>query len=80
MNGIHPDFGFTTPDQEEAAVKQKAISLSREAYVLADESKFSEIAFAKIADMKEAVIITNELDEDTKNLYMGKTTIKVVTA
>lgn len=80
VNGIHPDFGFTTPDQEEAAVKQKAISLSREAYVLADESKFSEIAFAKIADMKEAVIITNELDEDTKNLYMGKTTIKVVTA
>jgi DeoR family transcriptional regulator, fructose operon transcriptional repressor len=80
VNGIHPDFGFTTPDQEEAAVKQKAISLSREAYVLADESKFSEIAFAKIAEMKEAVIITNELDEETKNLYMGKTTIKVVTA
>ena len=39
VNGIHPQFGFTTPDQEEAMVKQKAISLSREAYVLADQYK-----------------------------------------
>ena len=22
VNGIHPQFGYTTPDQEEAAVKQ----------------------------------------------------------
>lgn len=79
VNGIHPDFGFTTPDQEEAVIKQKALSLSREAFVLADESKFSEIAFAKVADINEAAIITNELDEETKNQYMSKTTIKVVT-
>jgi DeoR family fructose operon transcriptional repressor len=80
VNGIHPDFGFTTPDQEEAVVKQKAIALSREAYILADETKFSEIAFAKIADINEAIIITNDIDEETKKQYLGKTTIKVVTA
>jgi DeoR family transcriptional regulator, fructose operon transcriptional repressor len=80
VNGLHPDFGFTTPDQEEAVVKQKAIALSREAYVLADETKFCEIAFAKIGDINEAIIITNEIDEETKNQYLGKTTIKVVTA
>src|SRR5690625_5473807 len=51
-NGIHHQFGYTTPDQEEAMIKQQAIALAREAYVLADESKFSEIAFAKIADRK----------------------------
>lgn len=79
VNGIHPQFGFTTPDQEEAVVKQKAISLSREAYVLADESKFSEIAFSKIADIHEANIITNHLEEDVKEQYLSKTTIKVVT-
>jgi DeoR family fructose operon transcriptional repressor len=79
VNGIHPDFGFTTPDQEEAIVKHKAIVLSREAYVLADESKFTEIAFAKISDINEAEIITNKIDEETKNQYLGKTIIKVVT-
>jgi DeoR family transcriptional regulator, fructose operon transcriptional repressor len=80
VNGIHPQFGFTTPDQEEALVKQKAISLSREAYILADDTKFAEISFAKIADIHEAAIITNELDVDTKELYLNRTTIKVVTA
>ncbi|MEH7332206.1 DeoR/GlpR family DNA-binding transcription regulator [Neobacillus drentensis] len=80
VNGIHPQFGFTTPDQEEAMVKQKAISLSREAYVLADNTKFAEISFAKIADIHEASIITNELEEETINQYVNKTSIKVVTA
>lgn len=80
VNGIHPQFGFTTPDQEEAAIKQHAIILSRESYVLADQSKFFEIAFAKIANLNEATIITNELDEEVKKEYAGKTNIKVVTA
>ncbi|WP_374722430.1 DeoR/GlpR family DNA-binding transcription regulator [Peribacillus tepidiphilus] len=80
VNGIHSQFGYTTPDQEEAMIKQLAISLSREAFVLSDDSKFSEIAFAKIADLHEATIITNELDPETKEQYMSKTTIKVVTS
>jgi DeoR family fructose operon transcriptional repressor len=79
VNGIHPQFGFTTPDQEEAMVKQKAISLSREAYVLADSTKFTEISFAKITDICSATIITNELEDETKEQYLNKTTIKVVT-
>jgi DeoR family transcriptional regulator, fructose operon transcriptional repressor len=80
VNGIHPQFGFTTPDQEEALIKQRAMDLSREAYVLADFSKFSEIAFAKIADIDKAVVITNEMDKETKEYYTAQTSIKVVTA
>ena len=79
INGIHPQLGFTTPDQEEAMVKQKAISLSRESYVLADSTKFSEISFAKIADIHSAAIITNELDDDSEQIYKNRTNIKVVT-
>ncbi|HEY2420814.1 MAG TPA: DeoR/GlpR family DNA-binding transcription regulator [Neobacillus sp.] len=79
VNGIHPQFGFTTPDQEEAMVKQKAISLSREAYILADSTKFAEIYFAKITDINNASIITNELEDETKEQYLTRTTIKVVT-
>jgi DeoR family transcriptional regulator, fructose operon transcriptional repressor len=78
VNGIHSQFGYTTPDPEEAMVKQLAISLSSEAYVVADESKFSEVAFAKITDLHLATIITNELDPDTKEQYHSKTKIKVV--
>lgn len=79
VNGIHPQFGYTTPDQEEAFIKQKALSLSREAFVLADESKFSEVAFAKIAELSEAPIITNTLSMEEKELFTSKTNIKVVT-
>ncbi|WP_251551495.1 DeoR/GlpR family DNA-binding transcription regulator [Neobacillus muris] len=80
VNGIHPEFGYTTPDPEEAIIKQLAISLSREAFILADESKFSEIAFAKIADLHAAAILTNELDPDIEEQYNSKTKIKVVTS
>jgi DeoR family transcriptional regulator, fructose operon transcriptional repressor len=79
VNGVHTHSGYTTPDQEEAMIKQKAISLAREAFVLADDTKFSEIGFAKIADLHEAVIITNTIDEDIKGQYLSKTSIKVVT-
>lgn len=78
VNGIHPQFGYTTPDQEEALIKQTALSLSRETIVLADGSKFSEIAFAKIAKLNEASIITNELSIESKELFTSKTNIKVV--
>jgi DeoR family transcriptional regulator, fructose operon transcriptional repressor len=80
VNGIHPEYGYTTPDQEEAMIKQKAVSLSREAFVLADDSKFTEIAFAKIGDLHQAQIITNEHEQETIELYRSKTTLKVVTA
>ncbi|WNS74583.1 DeoR/GlpR family DNA-binding transcription regulator [Bacillus sp. DTU_2020_1000418_1_SI_GHA_SEK_038] len=80
VNGIHPEAGFTTPDQEEAMIKQMAITISREAYVLADQTKFSEISFAKIADLHQASIITDQLNIENKEQYVSKTKIKVVTA
>lgn len=80
VNGIHPQFGFTTPDPEEAMVKTTAISLSREAYVLADDSKFLETAFSKIANLDEATVITNKLDTETHTHFTNHTNIKVVTS
>ncbi|MBB2479536.1 DeoR/GlpR transcriptional regulator [Bacillus sp. APMAM] len=80
VNGVHSSFGFTTPDPEEAFIKQKALQLSREAFVLADRSKFGEIAFSEIAPLSEASIITDDLDLEMHELYKQKTTIKVVTS
>lgn len=78
INGVHIEFGFTTPDSEEAILKENAIKHSREAFVLADESKFGEVSFVKVADIKSAVIITNNEMENYEE-YNKKTKVKVVT-
>ncbi|MDH2336677.1 DeoR/GlpR family DNA-binding transcription regulator [Clostridium perfringens] len=75
-NGVHHTYGLTTPDTEEAILKECAINNSRKAYVLADDSKFGEISTIKFSDINKCVIITNEKPEDTT--YDKKTDIKVV--
>jgi DeoR family fructose operon transcriptional repressor len=78
VNGVHIELGYTTPDPEEAAMKMAALQLSGEKYVLADHTKFGEIAFSKIAHLSEAKIITDEVEEDVLNPYAKNTEIKVV--
>lgn len=53
-------------------VKQTAMQLSQKAYVLADHSKLNESAFAKIAELHEAVLITDELAEEWLEPYKAK--------
>lgn len=78
VNGIHLEYGYTTPDTEEAFIKQTAMSLSREAFIVSDNTKLYETSFAKIADIHEAAIITNEHDESEWELFKEKTTVRVV--
>ncbi|MGM0844872.1 MAG: DeoR/GlpR family DNA-binding transcription regulator [Bacillota bacterium] len=77
-NGVDLDYGYTTPDPEEALIKQMAIELSQEGFVLADHSKIGEVSFSKIADLEEAVLITDQSSENIQN-YQQHTSIKVVT-
>jgi DeoR family transcriptional regulator, fructose operon transcriptional repressor len=77
INGIHLEYGCTTPDSEEAVLKEGAIKLSRESYILADESKFGEAAFIKVCDLERATIITNTKMENYEK-YLDKTIVKVV--
>lgn len=60
MNGVDPYYGLTTPDIEEASVKQKAIEHSNETYILVDQSKLGEVSFVKVADVDDCTIITND--------------------
>jgi DeoR family transcriptional regulator, fructose operon transcriptional repressor len=80
INGIHIEAGFTTPDPEEAAVKSLAISLSQKAFILADHTKFHETSFSKAAELSEAIIITDDIDDDVIYDFQDKTEIKVVTS
>ncbi|WP_186577084.1 DeoR/GlpR family DNA-binding transcription regulator [Aquibacillus kalidii] len=78
VNGIHLDFGYTTPDPQEAAVKALAVNLGQKVYVLADASKFQEVTFSKVSDLKNAIIITNQLDLETYNEFSSETEVKMV--
>ncbi|MFT8317001.1 MAG: DeoR/GlpR family DNA-binding transcription regulator [Sporolactobacillus sp.] len=74
-NGIDAAFGYTTPDPEEASIKRSACELAAQAYIVADSSKFSEIAFCKMFDLAQAAIITNESLECIAPIICEKTKI-----
>ncbi|WP_350346581.1 DeoR/GlpR family DNA-binding transcription regulator [Heyndrickxia faecalis] len=74
-NGVDPEMGFTTPDPEEALIKRRAKELSEQCYVLADSSKFQEVAFCKMFDISEASIITDELPDSLKSSILSKTKV-----
>ncbi len=40
MNGLDIELGLTTPDEQEALVKQTAMSLANQSFVLEHHSKF----------------------------------------
>jgi DeoR family transcriptional regulator, fructose operon transcriptional repressor len=79
MNGIHQEWGFTTPDPEEALLKKMALRLSNETYVLADSSKLNEATFAKVADVSDAIILTDSNDEEAVAHLQKNPKVKVVT-
>lgn len=76
-NGVDIINGFTTPDGNEAAIKESAIKLSQKTYVLCDHSKFNEVAFIKFGDLKDGNIITSNLVSDLDK-FIDQTNIKVV--
>ena len=74
-NGVDLEKGFTTPDPKEAAVKKKALHHCSTAFVLADKSKFNQISSVRFAEIQDAEIITEQLDDKR---YETLTTIKEV--
>lgn len=74
MNGIDPEFGCTTPDPEEAALKQTAHQQAAVTYLLADKSKWNKVSFAKVCELEEVSIITDSIP-DNLQYYKKKATI-----
>lgn len=58
-NSITAQFGYATPDIEEAHIKQLAIQNSQQSFVLADHSKFKKSSFVHFAQLSAARIITD---------------------
>lgn len=74
-NGISLNAGITTPDRNEASVKSAAAENSRTVYILADHSKFGQIASVTFVQLGRVKIITDKL-QDKK--YHTKANIKEV--
>lgn len=60
-NGISRTAGFTTPDVDEALIKQTAMRQSQKCYVLSDYSKFNRVSSVSFAKMEDAVIVTDQI-------------------
>lgn len=61
IDGITVKQGFTASDPETAAVKTLAASRSQQVFVLADSSKFGQVAAAAVIPLNAARIITDRL-------------------
>src|SRR5699024_6783862 len=77
MNGLDHTLGCTTPDPEEAELKKSAHQRTAVTYVLADQSKFHQVSFAKVCELDEISVITDNLPDDLQH-YREQTTIKEV--
>ncbi|MFC0232903.1 DeoR/GlpR family DNA-binding transcription regulator [Vagococcus entomophilus] len=78
VNGIHSVFGFTTPDPEEAAMKETAMCQSEVSYFLGDHTKFNTVSFTKIASIEKASILTDYCPMESLKLIKKRTKIKEV--
>ena len=69
VNGIQPESGCTTPDISEAAVKEAAIRKCKNAYVLADSTKFNQISSVTFAELEDVEIITTRIRDAVFQKY-----------
>ncbi len=59
-NGVSHKEGFTTPDYEEAKIKEYALSRTLAPYVLCDQSKFHVTAPVRFGNFKDAILISTK--------------------
>ncbi len=74
-NGIDTRAGFSTPDIEEALIKEKAIEKSYISFILADNSKFRKVYPVTFSPLERCCIITDKL---MYNGFSEKTVIREV--
>ncbi|MEG0389897.1 MAG: DeoR/GlpR family DNA-binding transcription regulator [Cetobacterium sp.] len=67
--------GYSTPDSEEAMVKNKAISRGKNVFFLCDSSKFEKNSFINFSPLKAGVLIT---DTFLPEKYSQLTKVEVV--
>ena len=62
-NGIDINAGFTTPDIEEAMVKEVVIKKAYTSFMLADSSKFRRVFPVSFAELQKCCVITDKVPD-----------------
>ncbi len=79
VNGISVGEGFTTPNELEAIVDGEVIRKSKEAFILADETKFGAVAFSNICKIEDVdYIITNKQLNSNLTRDIQKNGVKIM--
>lgn len=65
-NGASPESGFTTPEFDEAAVKEISLEQTARPFVLCESSKFSRISLITFADFDAATVICERTPEQLR--------------
>lgn len=74
-NGIDVEAGFTTPDIDEAKMKEAAVAKSYMAFVTADHTKFKRVFPVSFSPLRQCCIITDKVPD---NSFSNETVIKEV--
>lgn len=74
-NGIDLEAGFTTPDIDEAKMKEAAINKSYMAFVMSDHTKFRRVFPVAFSELRKCCIITDRLPDKR---FSNETVIKEV--
>lgn len=59
-NAISDITGYSTPDIEEALVKEEALNRCKNAYILSDDDKFNKSSSVTFGELEKGIIITNK--------------------
>lgn len=74
-NGLHVEHGLTTPDPEEAILKEAAVARGTQVYALVDNTKFNQTFFVKFADLTQVTILTTICPEAYRTINNQNITI-----
>lgn len=61
-NGVHPDFGLSTPDPVEAATKTAMVRAARQVVVLADATKLNNETLVRFATLEDIDILVTTVE------------------
>jgi len=80
-NGVHLGRGITTPNIEQAQVKQGLVAAADEVILLADSSKLGKASFVKFADFSQVdLIITDDGVGEDILAELGRMSVNVEVA
>ena len=63
-NALDPDFGLSTPDADEAAVKRAMVGAAASVVVLADSSKIGRTYLVRFAALDQVDVVVTDSDVD----------------